>query len=207
MTIRNGEGAYDAEDRDGHGKPRLAGRAQRLYGYVTDAAEHLAWRRRGCGGRGGAWSDSGQCRAGSGHRRCRGSGWWLSLRQKQGKPAECLPTRLSGRPTESLERSRRERPTSRVAPCGRATVLTPSVPALAPWLAASPARPWAAVPRPPLAPASPAGISGPPAAITGFFTVRRVPWIMLWTVFSVFINENKWLCDIYRLRAWRHSSA
>jgi hypothetical protein len=29
---------------------------------------------------------------------------------------------------------------------------------------------------------------GPPAAITGFFTVRRVPWIMLWTVFSVFIN-------------------
>jgi hypothetical protein len=29
---------------------------------------------------------------------------------------------------------------------------------------------------------------GPPAAITGFFTVRRVPWIMLWTVFSVSIN-------------------
>jgi hypothetical protein len=29
---------------------------------------------------------------------------------------------------------------------------------------------------------------GPPATITGFFTVRRVPWIMLWTVFFVFIN-------------------
>jgi len=29
---------------------------------------------------------------------------------------------------------------------------------------------------------------GPPAAITGFFTVRRVPWIMLRTVFSIFIN-------------------
>jgi hypothetical protein len=30
--------------------------------------------------------------------------------------------------------------------------------------------------------------AGPLAAITGFFTVRRVPWRMLWTVFSVFIN-------------------
>src|SRR5262249_39819796 len=90
---------------------------------------------------------------------CSGGGWWLSLRQKQRKPAECLPTRLSGRPTESLERLRRERLTSRVAPCGRAIVLTPSVPVLAQWLAASLARPWAAVHRPPPEPASPAGIS------------------------------------------------
>jgi len=29
---------------------------------------------------------------------------------------------------------------------------------------------------------------GPPAAITGFFTVRMVPWIMLRAVFSIFIN-------------------
>ena len=33
-----------------------------------------------------------------------------------------------------------------------------------------------------------AGQFGPPAAITGFFTVRMVPWIMLRAVFSIFIN-------------------
>ena len=31
---------------------------------------------------------------------------------------------------------------------------------------------------------------GPPAAITGFFTVRRVPRIMLWTVFAIFFSKN-----------------
>ena len=31
-------------------------------------------------------------------------------------------------------------------------------------------------------------VLGPPAAITGFFTVRMVPWIMLRAVFSIFIN-------------------
>jgi len=31
-------------------------------------------------------------------------------------------------------------------------------------------------------------VTGPPAAITGFFTVRMVPWIMLRAVFSIFIN-------------------
>jgi hypothetical protein len=34
------------------------------------------------------------------------------------------------------------------------------------------------------------GLTGPPAAITGFFTVRRVPRIMLWTVFAIFFSKN-----------------
>ena len=34
------------------------------------------------------------------------------------------------------------------------------------------------------------GHIGPPAAITGFFTVRRVPRIMLWTVFAIFFSKN-----------------
>src|SRR2546427_853333 len=34
---------------------------------------------------------------------------------------------------------------------------------------------------------------GPPAAITGFFTVRRVPRRMLWTVFTIFFSKNNQL--------------
>src|SRR5262245_12572772 len=35
-----------------------------------------------------------------------------------------------------------------------------------------------------------AGHDGPPAAITEFFTVRKVPRIMLWTVFAIFFSKN-----------------